>query len=249
LVATLRANGQLPEGEETGPLLDPTTTLLAGDLAIVGAPTISEAEAVLLTIAVDQAATRDVLIVVDDPVRVEFRILSLATGIDVESIEGARLTSKQLAALKIAREKIGSQPLELMHTRRMRNNMLDIQRWLQNHPGGLVVIPAAWPTSLVEEPEQAAALVRNLKLLARETNTAIAIPWWLRAQTNHHAQLDDLANAGAAEEDTDLVMLIRHDTMGDLDEVSIAKNRHGACNVLWRAGDTLKLLPDPLDRR
>jgi hypothetical protein len=247
LFATMRAQGQLPEAEEAGPLLDPATTLFAGDLAIVGAPTVFEAETILLTIAVDQASTRDVLIVVDDPDRIDLRILSLATDISVDSIKSGRLTETQLHALNTARERIGSQPLELMRTARMRNNMCDIQRWLENHPNGLAVIPSAWPTSLVEAPEQAAGLVRTLKTLARETEATIAIPWWLRAGTNRDAQLDDLSNAGAAEGDTDLVVLVGHDMMGDVDEVSIAKNRHGECRVLWRAGDPIKLLPGPLD--
>jgi len=249
LAKTLRKQAQLP-AQHAGPLLDSNMTLFAGDLAVVAAPRQEETETLLLTIGLDEAVNRDVLFVVEQPEQTELRLLSLATGIELEAIESLRLTDIQLASLRVARDRIGSQPIELMRTARLRNNIVDLKRWLESHHGGLAVIPAAWPTSLLEDSEHAGGFVRMLKAMARETDSSIMIPWWLRARIERDSELRDLQGAGAAEEDTDLVILVHHDAVGDIDEIRIAKNRHGECRVLWPAAERDFIagsLPGPLD--
>lgn len=83
----------------------------------------------------------------------------------------------------------GREPIDILETRRMRDTTQDVRRWLEKHPAGLVVLLAAWPLSLIAEPNDAATFVRDMKTLARETESAIAIPWWLRASSTRGSYL------------------------------------------------------------
>src|SRR5690606_19028293 len=125
--------------------------------------------------------------------------------------------------LQAVRERIEAEPIELMNASQVKLHLHDLRRWLENHPNGLAVLPAAWPASLVDEAN-AATFVRDLKTIARETDAAIVLPWWLRHRVERELMLKDLAGTGAAEEDTDMVLLVGHDVGGDIEELRIAKN-------------------------
>lgn len=220
---------------------------MPGDLAIVGAATLAEAESLLLSIALEVSTRRDVLVVADDRRRIDSHLLAIAANVRAEAVESNHLTRAERAALLAVRQTIGDRPIDVMTTKMAKDTTGEIRSWLRAHSGGLVVLPAAWPTSLVADSEQAESFIRDLKDLARSTGGTIAIPWWLRARAARNAQLADLSNAGVAEGDSDLVILVGHDVMGDVEDLRIAKNRHGECGVLWSIGDSLKVLPDPID--
>lgn len=215
------------------PLLDPSETLLAGDLAVVGARHDEDAEHILLVAALDSAAFREVLLVVQDARWSAAQLLSIASGIATRDlVRTSNLTSHEIERVKDAERTLTELPLELAESRH-KGSAEVVEKWLQAHTGGLAVLPAAWPASLGHDEEGAAEFVRTLKAIARSTEGTIMIPWHVNASRRLDARprLHDLAVSGAAEDDADLVVLFHESDYGV--ELRVAKNRHGAPGYLY----------------
>lgn len=228
----LRKQHELPAPSRRT-LLDPNTTLLAGDLALVGARRDEDAELVLSVIALDAAYARDVLLVVQDQRWADMLLLSIAADVAVESIAHNDLTADEKSRVEQAMRIIRSQCLEISSSMGHRGETDVLERWLARHPGGLVVLPAAWPASLGRDEQDAAAFVRTMKGIARRHDGAIAIPWRLNEHRrfDQRPQLRDLAVSGAAEDDADLVLLFHSSDHGV--EIRMAKNRHGSPGYIY----------------
>jgi hypothetical protein len=234
----LRDQAQLPAPSRRT-LLDPSTTLLAGDLALVGARRDADAELVLSIIALDAAYARDVLLVVQDEWWAQVLLLSIAADISTDvasdAIAGLSITDEQRARVDKAMRIMRSQPLEISGSVRYSGAPDLLERWFEHHPGGLAVLPAAWPASLGGDEEAAAAFVREMKTIARTHDGAILIPWRVgdRHRLDRRPQLHDLAVSGAAEADADLVLLFHSSEYGV--EIFVAKNRHRAPGYIYES--------------
>ena len=218
-------------------LLDPSCTLLPGDLALVGTRRDEDAELVLSIIALDAAYSRDVLLIVQDEWWAQVLLLSIKTDIPAEAIAHKTLTSDAVAQLREAARLLNTLPIEMSRSSGYKNEFEVVEKWLELHPGGIVVMPAAWPASLGNDEQGAAAFVRELKEIARTYDGAIAIPWHLNdhRRLDKRPQLRDLAVSGAAEDDADLVLLFHSSEYGV--EITLAKNRHGATGHVYETLD------------
>lgn len=215
------------------PLLEPSM-LIAGSLGLVGAQRDDDAERLLLVLALDAATDRDVLLVVQDRRWVTIQMVAIASGIAPNDVaRPSNLTADELARLEEARREIASMPIEVSDSIVHNGNTDDVAAWLRDHENGLAVLPAAWPASLGGDEDRAADFVRNMKAIARETAGTVLLPWKLNANRRNDPRpmLRDLAVSGAAEDDSDLVILFYESEYGV--EIKLAKNRHGETGYLF----------------
>lgn len=213
-------------------LLDPSTTLLPGDLALVGARNGEDAERILCAIALDVAPARDILIVTPNPHEMTLVLLSIITGLPTDAI-GREMLASEIARVREASRRLGQEPISLIDAVVYQGRADEVGRWLEEHPGGAAIVPAAWPASFGRDEDGAADFVRSLKAIARETGGSIVIPWRLNSHVRNDPRpmLRDLAVSGAAEDDADLIMLV-HDREDGI-EIRIEKNRHGPTGYVW----------------
>lgn len=235
---------------ERAPLLDPATFLFDGDLVVIGAHQQRDVNRLLALLALEQCEYRDVLLLTEREEELTLLLLSVASGLPLSALEddGASLSSRDRDALDEAKDKLANATLELSLSQDAEANEALLRRWSRSHSGGLVLLTAAWHLSLITDSDAANAFVRRLKELAKETQTTLVLPWWIAPFDSVEAGLSLLHGAGAAQEDTDLVVLMKTDNYGSLDEVRVAKNRHGACEQLWPRGldyEDPKLLESP----
>lgn len=219
------------------PLLEPSTTLLPGDLAVVGSLRQADAEQLLSTIALDGACERQVLIVTLDRTWAMTDMLSILTGLPPdEAIRPTTPENRQCSQL--AREHLATMQIEILE-RRHDDAIEAIECWLQAHAGGLVVFTSAWWVSSCGDEWEAARFVRWLKEVARSTQGTIVVPWRVNEthRMDRRSQLRDLALTGAAEDDADQVVLFFATDYGP--EVYLAKNRHGAPGYIFDGRDLL----------
>lgn len=214
-------------------LLDPASTLLAGDLALVGAAREDQTEWVLCTIALDCAPRRSVLVVSQDQQWLKAQMVSMMTGISIDKIGAGTLTGEEAERLRDAKRLLDQEPIVFSDSIVHGGQTDVIADWMGTHTGGLVLLPAAWPASLGSDEDEAAAFVREMKAIARGSDGSIVIPW----RTNSHRRSDqrpslrDLAVSGAAEDDADQVLLVHE--WEDGVEVFLAKNRHGTTGYIF----------------
>lgn len=235
---------------DRAPLLDPATFLFDGDLVVIGAHQQRDVNRLLSLIALEQCEYRDVLLLTEQEQELTLLLLSVASGLPTSAFDddGASLSSRDRDAFEEAKDKLASATLEIALSQDAEANVTLLRRWARSHSGGLVILMAAWHLSLVTDSDLANAFVRRLKEVAKETSTTIVLPWWIAPFDDIEAGLALLHGAGAAQEDTDLVVLMKNDFYGSLDEVRVAKNRHGACEQLWPRGldyEDQKLLEAP----
>ncbi len=235
---------------ESQPLLDPANFLFDGDLVVIGAHQQKDVDRLLALIALEQCEVRDVLLLTEREDELTLLLLSVASGLPLSALEddGASLSSRDRDALEEAKDKLASATLELSLSQDAEANEALLRRWARSHSGGLVLLTAAWHLSLITDCDAANAFVGRLKQVAKETSTTLVLPWWIAPFDSVEAGLTALHGAGAAQEDTDLVVLMKTDRYGSLDEVRVVKNRHGACDQLWPRGldyEDQKLLGAP----
>lgn len=221
---------------ESPPLLDPANFLFDGDLVVIGAHQQRDVNRLLALLALEQCEVRDVLLLTEQEEALTLLLLSLSTGLPTASFETDDLSSRERDLIDAARQKLAESTLELALSTDAQANENLLRRWARSHAGGLVILTAAWHLSLVTDSDASNAFVRRLKEVAKDTATTIVVPWWIAPFDSLEAGLAALHGAGAAQEDTDLVVLMKTDHYGSLDEVRVAKNRHGACEQLWPRG-------------
>jgi hypothetical protein len=214
------------------PLLAPDI-LIAGNLGLVGAHREEDAERVLLMTALDAAPNRRVLVVSQDRYWTEVELIALARGVSSNDIVG----SDEFLRFGETERVLASMSIEVSDAIVHNGSAEDVSRWLRDHENGLAILPAAWPASLCGDEDRAAAFVRRMKAIARETSGTILIPWKLNASRRNDPRpmLRDLAVSGAAEDDADLVVLFHRSEYGV--EIRLEKNRHGTTGYLFDSRD------------
>lgn len=221
---------------EKQPIFDPANFLFDGDLVVIGAQQQKDVNRLLAMLALEQSEYRDVLLLTEQEEEITLLLLSLSTGLPAASFETDDLSPRERDLIDAARQQLADSTLELALSNDAQANENLLRRWSRSHAGGLVILTAAWHLSLVTDSDAANAFVRRLKEVSKETSTTIVVPWWIAPFDSLEAGLTALHGAGAAQEDTDLVVLMKTDRYGSLDEIRVAKNRHGACDQLWPRG-------------
>lgn len=217
------------------PLLDPSRIALDGDLVLVGARHLEDAQRVMLTMALEAAHDRELLVIAADAARAKMQAASIVTGFPAESL--ASLTSQQGELLDWSKEIAGDLPIRIVDATMHAGGAGTVWSWLRKHRNGVVILLATWPALLGRDEDDIVTFLCSMKELAREASGAVVVPWGLKVdgRPHQHSRLCDLAMTDAAEEHADVVVLFSE--LEDRVRVTLAKNRHGPTGCLYDSQD------------
>ena len=179
-----------------------------------------------------------------------FRLLSGETGLSSMYMRRGKLKPEESKAIVAASERIQELPLWLNHHgRQTSRSITSLSRRIKLQHGIKVAFIdylqlMTGENNRAARHEQLAEITRSLKFLARELNIAVVALAQLNRKSEDRAEekpkLSDLKDAGAIEQDADLVILLHRKSRGDqVDQIEadVAKQRNGptgSVNLMYR---------------
>ncbi len=172
------------------------------------------------------------------------RIAAGGASIDGHSLQSARLTEPEWERLARAADRYDSAPLILDDTSSVSQSEIRARARRVKHEHGdlsLIVLDyiqiSAMNKDIRNREQQVAEMSRGMKQIAREFNCPVLVLAQLNRgpdQGQREARLSDLRESGAIEQDADLVCFVnrRTESTDQATNITIAKNRHGACGKI-----------------